>query len=119
MNEMGSASVSVMPGQTSRKDRFRYAELVLGALPRALTLLDSNPRSRTYGCCDRGYWHYKTLTSFPAGAPRLAQLCRKNLRILVLTIRLRQIQQSNLCSSYGQGERRSLRCQPVAPKKID
>lgn len=44
-----------------------YGRLVLMALPRAISLQDANPRSRTYGCCDRNYWHYKTITSFPSG----------------------------------------------------
>ncbi len=29
-------------------------------------LQDANPRARTYGCCDRYYWQYKTISSFPA-----------------------------------------------------
>lgn len=29
-------------------------------LPRILTHIDQDPRSRTYGCADRNYWHYRT-----------------------------------------------------------
>ena len=43
-----------------------YAALTLAALPRAMGLQDDAPASRTFGCCDRGYWHYKTLVDFPA-----------------------------------------------------
>ena len=44
-----------------------YQRTFLDQLPRAMALQDFNPRSRTFGCCDRNYWQYKTLTSFPAG----------------------------------------------------
>lgn len=43
-----------------------YQQILLDQLPRAMALQDFNPRSRTFGCCDRNYWQYKTLTSFPA-----------------------------------------------------
>lgn len=43
-----------------------YADLTLAAIPRALALQDTGPASPTLGCCDRGYWHYKTLVDFPA-----------------------------------------------------
>ena len=43
-----------------------YADLTLAAVPRALALQDTGPASPTLGCCDRGYWHYKTLVDFPA-----------------------------------------------------
>ena len=36
------------------------------AVRRALSLQDRNPASATYGCCDRSYWQYKTISSFPA-----------------------------------------------------
>jgi len=41
--------------------------LALSQAPRAFSLQDINPRSRTYGCCDRNFWQYKTITDFPAG----------------------------------------------------
>ena len=31
---------------------------------RAIALLDTNPSSATYGCADRAYWNYRTLTNF-------------------------------------------------------
>jgi hypothetical protein len=40
--------------------------MVLQATGRAMGLQDSNPRSRTWGCCDRGYWQYRTVSGFPA-----------------------------------------------------
>jgi len=38
--------------------------IVLSVIPRILGLLDRNPDSKTYGCFDRYYWHYK-LIDFP------------------------------------------------------
>lgn len=38
-------------------DEFRKA--VLRSAPRALGLCDRKANSQTYGCFDRGYWHYK------------------------------------------------------------
>ncbi len=43
-----------------------YAALTLAQVPRALSLEDANPRSRTYGCCDRAFWQYRTVADFPA-----------------------------------------------------
>ena len=40
-------------------------ERVVAAQRRALTLVDLNPLSDTYGCGDRAYWYYRTLTDFP------------------------------------------------------
>lgn len=44
-----------------------YAGQVLPWLGRALALMDRDPGSPTHGCCDRNFWHYRTLTNF-AGA---------------------------------------------------
>ena len=33
---------------------------------RAMTLQDANPASATYGCCDRTFWQYRTISSFAA-----------------------------------------------------
>lgn len=49
-------------------ERSPYPRITLLSLPRAFTLQDLNPLSRTYGCCDRGFWNYKTVTDFPSGA---------------------------------------------------
>lgn len=43
-----------------------FAEIALREVPKLLTLQDRNPHSPTYGCFDRGYWHYKT-SDFPCG----------------------------------------------------
>ena len=43
-----------------------YAYEALRALPRTLLLVDRNPFSSTYGCCDREYWHFRT-ADFPCG----------------------------------------------------
>lgn len=55
-----------MVGADDGKSLTVYQQMLLKQLPRAMALQDFNPRSRTYGCCDRGYWQYKTLTSFPS-----------------------------------------------------
>ncbi|CAD5968273.1 hypothetical protein PCC9214_03638 [Planktothrix tepida] len=36
-----------------------FAREALAQIPKILTLLDRNPHSRTYGCFDRNFWHYK------------------------------------------------------------
>lgn len=48
------------------EQRSSYRAAVVDQLPRAMALQDFNPRSATYGCCDRNFWQYKTLASFPA-----------------------------------------------------
>ncbi|CAG0984038.1 hypothetical protein PHYC_01925 [Phycisphaerales bacterium] len=46
--------------------RDTYAQIALPYIPRLLQLVDRNPFSRTYGCFDRAYWHYRTM-DFPCG----------------------------------------------------
>lgn len=41
------------------------ADVVLPQVSRALSLIDLNPQSPTFGCADRAYWYYRTLTNFP------------------------------------------------------
>lgn len=41
------------------------ADAVLPQIDRARALIDENPNSETFGCADRGYWYYRTLTNFP------------------------------------------------------
>jgi hypothetical protein len=41
------------------------AEVVLPQVSRALSLIDLNSQSPTFGCADRAYWYYRTLTNFP------------------------------------------------------
>ena len=43
-----------------------YWRVTQPAVRRALSLQDSNPASATYGCCDRTFWQYRTISSFPA-----------------------------------------------------
>ncbi len=60
-------SVATGPSLTrSSAAGHRYARLVLPQLARARALQDANPASPTCGCCDRNYWKYKTLTSYPS-----------------------------------------------------
>lgn len=43
-----------------------FAQSALAEIPKILTLMDRNPHSPTYGCCDRNFWQYKIL-DFPSG----------------------------------------------------
>ncbi len=43
-----------------------YGRLVGQCLPRLLSMVDRNSCSPTYGCFDRGYWHYRTLIDYAA-----------------------------------------------------
>ena len=43
-----------------------FAREALAQLPKILTLQDRNPLSKTYGCFDRNFWHYKII-DFPSG----------------------------------------------------
>lgn len=43
-----------------------YAFEALRAIPRLVLMVDKNPYSRTYGCFDRSFWHYRTM-DFPCG----------------------------------------------------
>lgn len=36
-----------------------YSDLIIQEIPRLLSLMDRNPDSETYGCCDRNHWQYK------------------------------------------------------------
>ena len=47
-------------------DRDLLAGKALAFIPKILTLMDRNPHSATYGCCDRNFWHYKII-DFPTG----------------------------------------------------
>ena len=42
------------------------AQVAIAQIPQLLTLMDRNPHSPTYGCCDRNFWHYKII-DFPSG----------------------------------------------------
>lgn len=43
-----------------------FAVAAIAQIPKILTLMDRNPHSPTYGCCDRNFWHYKII-DFPSG----------------------------------------------------
>ena len=51
----------------------RYRAEVAALLPRILGLGDRRPDSPTYGCFDRGFWHYRLL-DFPNGQQQQASL---------------------------------------------
>jgi hypothetical protein len=44
-----------------------YWRVTSSAVRRAMSLQDSNPASATYGCADRTFWQYRTISAFPAG----------------------------------------------------
>jgi hypothetical protein len=44
-----------------------YWQVTGSEVRRAMSLQDFNPASATYGCGDRSFWQYRTITSFPAG----------------------------------------------------
>lgn len=54
-----------------------YLAAAASALPRILTQIDRNPRSPTYGCATRAFWHDRT-QSFPNG---YAQACASALAL--------------------------------------
>ncbi|MCE3233924.1 MAG: hypothetical protein K0Q50_104 [Vampirovibrio sp.] len=49
-----------------------FSHLALLQAPRILGLCDREPASRTFGCCDRNYWHYRLLDLPNA---RLQEVC--------------------------------------------
>lgn len=61
-----SAAAPVETGLHAAGGRNVYANLAMPYIPRLLQLVDRNPFSRTYGCFDRSYWHYRTM-DFPCG----------------------------------------------------
>ena len=50
-----------------------YLEKSLAEIPRLLGLIDRNPSSKTHGCFDRNFWHYKTI-DFATGMAQLGVL---------------------------------------------
>src|SRR5215203_6079166 len=44
-----------------------YWRVTGSAVRRAMSLQDCNPASATYGCADRTFWQYRTISGFPAG----------------------------------------------------
>ena len=56
-----------MPYFADKKiERTPYGDLVIGQIPRLLSQIDRNPYSPTYGCGDRAFWHYRTMTDYAA-----------------------------------------------------
>lgn len=49
----------------NNKEITSLSHIALQAAPRALSLLDRNPFSKSYGCFDKYYWHFKT-RDFPS-----------------------------------------------------
>lgn len=41
-----------------------YEAVVLDRIPQLLSFVDRNPFSSTYGCGDRAFWHYRTMTDY-------------------------------------------------------
>lgn len=59
----------------SEKERINpYVEYINFCVPRLLTLQDRKRFSRTYGCFDRPFWHFKTITDFPNATAQQAVL---------------------------------------------
>ncbi|MBD3189775.1 MAG: hypothetical protein GF308_03985 [Candidatus Heimdallarchaeota archaeon] len=54
-------------------DKTIYLTEVLQQIPRLLAQLDRNKMSKTYGCFDRNYWHYK-IVDFPSARMQEAAL---------------------------------------------
>lgn len=55
------------PGKTKAGSvKESYLTGINDKISKLLTLLDKNPYSKTYGCFDRNYWHYK-IKDFPSG----------------------------------------------------
>ncbi|MBW2977073.1 hypothetical protein KY347_06520 [Candidatus Woesearchaeota archaeon] len=54
-------------------DKKVYYEAAINQIPRILGQLDRNRNSKTYGCFDRNYWHYKII-DFPCARHQEAAL---------------------------------------------
>lgn len=59
-------AAGVFAPQPAPGHRDWYAFEALRSIPRLLLMVDHNPYSRTYGCFDRSFWHYRTM-DFPCG----------------------------------------------------
>lgn len=51
-----------------------YINQIQNSIQRLLSLGDSNPVSPTFGCFDRNFWHYRTVTDFPSAPFQMAAL---------------------------------------------
>ena len=47
--------------KNDEEEREVYSAVILKQIPRLLGLIDRNPYSPTYGCCDRNFWHYNII----------------------------------------------------------
>ena len=43
-------------------------DIVWSQVGRVLGMIDLNPASSTFGCCDRTYWHYRTVATSPGAS---------------------------------------------------
>jgi len=59
-------SENIITGRAVGEQRDIYLAEGLSYVPKLLELVDKNRLSRTYGCFDRAYWHYRTI-DFPSG----------------------------------------------------
>ena len=66
--------------QSNKEIQKSLSLIALQSAPRALSLLDRNPFSESYGCFDKYYWHFKTRdfpsAPFQMGVEFLARLWR-------------------------------------------
>ena len=64
--------------EKNNESTLELSPIALQSVPRALSLLDRNPFSRSFGCFDKHYWHFKTKdfpsASFQMGVEFLARL---------------------------------------------
>jgi hypothetical protein len=51
-----------------------YRPTILQQAQRILSLVNRNPFSSTFGCFDRNYWHYKTISDYPCATYQQAVL---------------------------------------------
>jgi hypothetical protein len=66
------------------KNEFLYPQIIDDFLPRFFTQGDRYVFSDTFGCFDRNYWHYKTLSEFPSSSKYIKYiLC---LTVLIFTL---------------------------------
>ncbi len=66
MTTAQAPTASAHSAMTQTPTRDIYTRLALPYIPRLLHLIDRNPFSRTFGCFDRAFWHYRTM-DFPCG----------------------------------------------------
>lgn len=68
---MNLSGADNMPGK--KTGRNILAEMVIPEIPRLFGMINRNPYSKTYGCIDRNFWHYK-IVDFPSGMHQVGAL---------------------------------------------